>query len=59
MPKLMDCKDCGHQVSKRADYCPNCGARFVQRWYEIRGSNIAGCLIWIVIALIIFAVFAI
>jgi DNA-directed RNA polymerase subunit RPC12/RpoP len=25
MPKLMDCPDCGKQVSRRAASCPNCG----------------------------------
>ena len=25
MAKLVSCKDCGHQISKNADKCPNCG----------------------------------
>ncbi len=25
MAKLVDCKDCGHEVSERAKICPNCG----------------------------------
>lgn len=24
--KLTKCKDCGHEISKKADKCPNCGA---------------------------------
>ena len=27
MPKLTNCKDCGHTVSKRASICPNCGVK--------------------------------
>ena len=27
MSKLIQCKDCGHQVSKNANSCPNCGAK--------------------------------
>ena len=27
MSKLIKCKDCGHQVSKSAKACPNCGAK--------------------------------
>jgi len=25
-PNLMACPDCGHNVSRRAEVCPNCGA---------------------------------
>lgn len=27
MANLSECKDCGHQVSFRAEFCPNCGVR--------------------------------
>lgn len=27
MSKLTNCKDCGHQISKKAASCPNCGAK--------------------------------
>lgn len=27
MAKLIKCKDCGHEVSKSADACPNCGRK--------------------------------
>lgn len=27
MAKSTTCKDCGHQVSKNATQCPNCGAK--------------------------------
>jgi hypothetical protein len=27
MPNLTQCKDCGHQVSKRAKTCPSCGVK--------------------------------
>ena len=35
MTKLIKCKDCGYDVSKMAEACPNCGARFKRRWDEI------------------------
>lgn len=40
MAKLLNCKDCGHQVSKSAEACPNCGARLKLRWYEGSWSNV-------------------
>lgn len=27
MAKLINCKDCGNQISKNADFCPLCGAK--------------------------------
>jgi uncharacterized OB-fold protein len=27
MSKLTKCKDCGQEVSKRADICPHCGVK--------------------------------
>lgn len=27
MSKLTNCRDCGHQISKKASACPNCGAK--------------------------------
>ena len=27
MAKLIQCKDCGNQISKNAESCPNCGAK--------------------------------
>ncbi len=35
MAALKKCKDCGHEVSKTAEACPNCGARLKRRWYEV------------------------
>ena len=40
MAKLIECGDCGHMVSKSADFCPNCGARFKLRWYEGSWSTV-------------------
>jgi len=31
MAKLVKCKDCGHEVSKSAKACPNCGAKLPGR----------------------------
>src|SRR5258708_7545296 len=30
-PNLVPCPDCGHSVSIRATFCPNCGAMFANR----------------------------
>ncbi len=35
MASLIECKDCGHAISKSAEACPNCGKRFKRRWNEI------------------------
>ena len=35
MAFLIECRDCGHEVSKSAEACPNCGKRLKRRWYEI------------------------
>ncbi len=53
MAKLIKCGDCGHMVSKSADFCPNCGARFKLRWYEGRWSTV---LKLVLIALILFVI---
>lgn len=29
--KLKNCNDCGHEISKKADSCPNCGLSFVKK----------------------------
>lgn len=50
MAKLIDCKDCGHQVSKKARVCPQCGA-------PIKAKGNFGCLSVIVLSfLVIWAV---
>ena len=40
MGRLTTCRDCGHRVSKSADFCPSCGARFRLRFYEGRWSTV-------------------
>ncbi|NVJ59498.1 MAG: zinc-ribbon domain-containing protein [Gammaproteobacteria bacterium] len=35
MASLKKCKDCGHEISKSAESCPNCGRRYRRRWNEI------------------------
>ena len=32
---LTNCKDCGHDISKSAEFCPSCGKRLKRRWYEV------------------------
>lgn len=46
MGKLTECKDCGHQISKKADKCPNCGSP--QKMSKGK-SQALGCLGWIII----------
>jgi hypothetical protein len=53
MGALTKCNDCGHEVSKSADSCPNCGARFKLCWYEGRWSNV---LKLILIVLLLFVI---
>lgn len=44
---LITCKECSHQISKTAKFCPNCGAKNKQP---------PGCLSVIIIGLILFFV---
>ena len=46
---LVECKDCGHEVSRSAEACPNCGKRLKRRWYEV-GPFTTG-LVFILLAL--------
>ena len=52
MTALKKCKDCGYDVSKKAEVCPNCGARLKRRWYEI-GSFTTTLVISTVLLIII------
>ncbi len=58
MASLKPCRDCGHEVSKTAEVCPNCGRRLVQRWYVIRASNLLKGAAWFIVLLIVIAVFS-
>ena len=42
MPKLIECKDCGNSVSKRAASCPNCGAPIGKRSVQKAGRRRSG-----------------
>lgn len=49
MAKLTTCKDCGHQVSKNATQCPNCGAKIK------RSSLILNIIVGIILFSIVWA----
>ena len=49
MAKLTTCKDCGHQVSKNATQCPNCGAKIK------RSSPILNIIVGIILFSIVWA----
>jgi len=56
MANLRECGDCGHMVSKRANFCPSCGSRFKLHWYEGRWSAVFKAvliilLFWLVIVI--------
>ena len=44
MAKLVECKDCGHQISKKATTCPSCGAP-----RKRQSSTGSGCLLLIIL----------
>ncbi len=53
MGALTKCNDCGYDVSKLADSCPNCGARFKLHWYEGRWSNVLKLILIILFLFVI------
>ncbi len=55
MARLRPCKDCGHEVSKSAEACPNCGRRYRRRWNEI--GPFTKSLLWFVLILFVVAIF--
>jgi hypothetical protein len=42
---LIKCKECGHEISKKAETCPNCGAKR-------KKSASGGCLLLIILAVL-------
>ena len=49
MAKLIKCKDCGHDISKKAAACPNCGRKLK--------AKTSGCA-WLALTVIVFTVIA-
>jgi hypothetical protein len=47
-PKLRLCKDCGNQISKRADACPHCGAKIKRTSFLALIGAVFGALFLIV-----------
>jgi hypothetical protein len=45
---LINCKECGNQISKKADKCPNCGAP--------NRLKISGCALFFLIGVIVFVI---
>ena len=61
---LINCRSCGHQVSREATDCPNCDASYpaseTRRWvWAIMNSCVTGFLIFVVVIVIIAIVFLI
>ena len=49
---LTKCKECGKEISKKADTCPNCG--FNQKKSKGKKWQAFGCLFWIFIIFLVF-----
>lgn len=47
---LIKCKECGNQVSKKADACPNCGYN-LKKARKGKQQGI-GCLLWIIVGIV-------
>lgn len=41
---LTECRECGDEVSSRADQCPNCGVKSPGGWLSYTGVGGGGCL---------------
>jgi predicted RNA-binding Zn-ribbon protein involved in translation (DUF1610 family) len=52
MTKLMTCKSCGNQISKKAAACPHCGHAYVRTFYQDYRRRQWGC-VWIMIAVLL------
>ncbi len=52
---LRKCKDCGGDVSKKAETCPHCGAPLRKKK---GGSQVAGCLVLIIIGVVLAVIFS-
>lgn len=50
-PNLKKCKDCGHQVSKRAEKCPHCGAKIAQTIGVLGGCFVITIAFFIIAAI--------
>lgn len=44
---MIDCNECGKQISDSAPHCPHCGAPVVVRGTEIKAHQILGVVIMI------------
>lgn len=41
---VTECKECGGEVSSRADECPHCGISNPGGWFSYTGAGGGGCL---------------
>lgn len=58
MDNMMKCPDCGHEISKKAATCPNCGRTINGSGLEAvagKGGSVLGVIIVIVIAFALIA----
>lgn len=51
--KLVKCPECGHEMGRTADKCPNCGTKNAVLEKEKLKNGLYGCLTLIVLAVII------
>lgn len=47
---LIKCKECGHEISKTADKCPNCGSTMPTTARQIRSIGVALLAVGLIIA---------
>lgn len=53
---LKSCKDCGHEVSSRAESCPNCGGPVKRRSRSV--STGCGCLVMLIAGVLFIGIFS-
>ena len=60
-PRLRVCPDCGYEVSKDADACPNCGCKrvkpFLDRDIDTRGCGCAALIVLLVLGFLGYCVY--
>lgn len=51
---LRECEDCGKEISKDAEFCPNCGKSYKPILLDIDDIlSACGCWFWLIILLVV------